>query len=80
MMGYKYDEKGNVIIVEEEAKIIRLIYSLYLKDDMGTTQIAEFLKRNDIKDRKGSSNWGVSRINYILHNEKYVGDCLIQKT
>ena len=80
MMGYKYDEKGNVIIVEEEAKIIRLIYSLYLNDDMGTTQIAEFLKRNDIKDRKGSSNWGVSRINYILHNEKYVGDCLIQKT
>lgn len=78
MLGYRYDENGNVVIQEDEAKIIRLIYGLYL-DDMGTTAIADYLIKNGIKNRRGFVSWSVSSVNYILKNEKYVGDCLLQK-
>lgn len=78
MLGYRYDEEGNVVIQEDEAKIVRLIYGLYL-DDMGTTAIADYLMKNGIKNRRGLASWSVSSVNYILKNEKYVGDCLLQK-
>lgn len=78
MLGYRYDEEGNVVIQEDEAKIVRLIYGLYL-DDMGTTAIADYLMKNGIKNRRGLASWSVSSVSYILKNEKYVGDCLLQK-
>ena len=78
MMGYRYDENGKITIHEEEAKTIRLIYKLYL-EDVGTTSIAQFLKENKYTNRRGSTSWSVSSVNYILKNEKYAGDCLLQK-
>lgn len=79
MLGYRYDENGNVVIHEEEAKLVRFIYDLYL-DDMGTTAIADYLMKHKVKNRRGVVSWSISGINNILKNEKYVGDCLLQKT
>lgn len=78
MLGYRYDSKKNIVIQEDEANIIRLIYKLYL-ENMGTTAIADFLMKEGVKNRHGLVSWSVSGINRILHNEKYVGDCLLQK-
>ncbi|OQC09500.1 MAG: hypothetical protein BWX74_00919 [Tenericutes bacterium ADurb.Bin087] len=78
MLGYRYDSKKNIVIQEDEANIIRLIYKLYL-EDMGTTAIADFLMKEGVKNRHGLVSWSVSGINRILHNEKYAGDCLLQK-
>ena len=77
MLGYQYDLNGNLYIVEKEAKIIRLIYSLYL-DGKGSGAIAEYLKENKYKNKRGYK-WNPSTIRYILRNEKYVGDVLFQK-
>lgn len=79
MLGYRYDGKGNLVIQEDEAKIVRLIYWLYL-DDVGTASICDYLTRNGIKNRRGIVSWSISSVRNILHNEKYVGDCLLQKT
>ena len=46
---------------------------------MGTTAIADFLTKEGFKNRHGIVLWSVTGINRILHNEKYVGDCLLQK-
>ena len=37
-------------------------------------------KHHDIPTRDKTSYWQESSILYILHNEKYAGDCLLQKT
>ena len=79
MMGYRYDENGNVVIEESEAKTIRLIYRLYL-EGMGTVTIANYLKNNGYKNRRGTTSWSVTGVNNILTNEKYIGNCVMQKT
>lgn len=79
MLGYRYDENKNIIIHEEEAKIIRLIYQMYL-EGYGTITIANYLREHGLKNRLGLTNWSTSGVNNILTNEKYIGNCLIQKT
>lgn len=78
MLGFSFDENKNVIINEEEAKVVRLIFGLYL-DDMGVTAIVDYLTKNGIKNKRGFVSWSITSVRYILKNEKYVGDCLLVK-
>lgn len=76
--GYKRTEDGGLEIVPEEAEIVRLIYKLFL-DGLGSIKIREYLTENDVP-ASPSDRWTEKRIRYILSNEKYVGDLLLQKT
>ncbi|MCG9969903.1 recombinase family protein [Pelotomaculum terephthalicicum JT] len=78
-LGYTKDENGKLIVVEEEAEIVRLIYDLYLKG-YGCRKIKSYLEKNDIKTVTGKSKWSTSTIDRILSNEKYVGTVLSQKS
>lgn len=78
-LGYTKDENGKLVIVEEEAKIVRLIYDLYLKG-YGCRKIKSYLEKNDIKTVTGKFEWSTSTIDRILSNEKYVGTVLSQKS
>jgi len=78
LLGFGFDENKKVIINEEEAKVVRLIYALYL-DDMGVTAIVDYLTKNGIKNKRGFVSWSITSVRYILKNEKYVGDCLLVK-
>lgn len=78
MLGFSFDENKNVIINEEEAKVVRLIFGLYL-DDIGVTAIVDYLTKNGIKNKRGFVSWSITSVRYILKNEKYVGDCLLVK-
>ena len=75
--GYKLDKENHLLIVPEEVETVKLIYDLYLSG-MGTERIAEYLNVNSISKRERV--WNVSAIRYILTNEKYIGDSLLQKT
>ena len=79
MLGYRYDENGDIYIYEEEAKIIRLIYDLYLKGE-GTSNIAKLLTKKKIVNKRGNVFWSSGTIRNILRNEKYVGDYLFSKS
>lgn len=46
--GYKKDINGKLIILDEEAKIVKLIFNLFLKENLNTQQIAKYLKDNNI--------------------------------
>lgn len=78
-LGYRKGQDGNPEIVEEEAKIIRLIYDLFLE---GKTYayIAKYLNEKQIPTPGGKEEWRGSNIKSILTNEKYTGDVLLQKT
>lgn len=78
-LGYTKDENGKLVIVEEEAKIVRLIYDLYMKG-YGCRKIKSYLEKNDIKTVTGKSGWSTSTVDRILSNEKYVGTVLSQKS
>jgi len=80
MLGYK-KENGKIMVVENEAILVRKIYQLFLREGKTCSGIAEYLKENGIPTPSGNSyNWTKNTINSILRNEKYKGDALLQKT
>jgi len=79
LLGYDHDEEGNLIINEEEAKTVRLIFYLYLAG-YSTAEIAETLTTLKRKTKKGNSRWSTGSILQILQNERHCGDVLARKT
>ncbi len=77
-LGYEKGEDGLPKIVEEEAKIIRLIYSLFIEGKTAG-MIADTLTAKGIKTPGGKDKWQASTILSILKNEKYKGSALLQK-
>lgn len=78
-MGYDSDESGNLIVNEEQAKIVRMIYEKYLCG-RNYFVIARELNEAGIPGWNGKVNWIASTIEKMLYNEKYKGDALLQKT
>lgn len=79
LLGFDKDALGQVIIVEEEANIIRYIYDSYM-DGSHAREIAKSLTDARIPTVLGKTMWKSSGILRILKNEKYCGDVLMQKT
>ena len=77
--GYTKDNCGNLVIVEEEAIIVRLIFELLLKG-YGCRKIKRHLEENNIKTVSRKDSWSTSTIDRILRNEKYIGNILMQKS
>ena len=77
---YGYRLEGTRLTVQpEEAETVRFVFSAYLSgSNMG--EIAEELNRRGIPVRNGNHSWQLSAIAYQLSNERYIGDCLWQKT
>lgn len=78
-LGYTKDDKGNLVIVKEEAVIVRRIYKEFLYG-YGTYQIAARLTEENVPMTFGGKEWCASHIDKVLKNEKYKGDTLFQKT
>lgn len=77
-LGYEKGEDGLAKIVESEAKIVRIIYKLFL-EGKATSYIAKYLTESNIKSPAGKDRWPESTVRSILQNEKYKGDALLQK-
>ena len=77
-LGYKKGANGAPELVEEEAKIIRLIYRLFLQG-YATAAIANILTNAGIPTPAKCSVWQRCTIVSILSNEKYYGAALMQK-
>lgn len=76
-LGYKV-ENSNFTIIEDEAKIVRKIFDLYLKGN-GYYRIAKILNEEGYRGKLGGL-WSQSTINQILGNEVYTGMLVLQKT
>ena len=77
-LGYNKGPDGTPVLVEDEAKIIRMIYRAYLCG-LTTNAIAQKLTEAGIPTPWGMEIWHRSTISSILHNEKYYGAALMQK-
>ncbi len=78
-LGYRKGADGNPEIDEEQAIIIRRIFSEYLAGK-SLLDIAKGLTADEIPTARGKANWSSARVQSILTNEKYKGDALLQKT
>lgn len=78
-LGYTKGEEGKLIIVPEEAAIVRRIYAEYM-DGASFLQIRRSLEADGILNGAHNARWHESNIKQILTNEKYIGDALLQKT
>ena len=76
--GYKRTTDGGLEIVTDEAEVVRQIYKLFL-DGKGVRKIATELNEQGIQTNS-YSKWTEKKVRYILSNEKYVGDLLLQKS
>ena len=77
-LGYDRGEDGNLVINEEQAKIVRKIYGYFLQG-RSPYQIAKLLTEEGIPTPGGKKVWGRAVVQSILTNEKYKGDALLQK-
>ena len=73
-LGYDKDFQIN----EEQAKVVKLIYKLFL-GGRSFYAITKELEKRGIKSPSGKDKWYISTVRSILTNEKYRGDALIQK-
>ena len=79
LLGYDHDENGNLVINEEEAKTVRLVFFSYLFG-YTTQQIADALTDLDRLTKRGNDVWSAGSVLQILSNERYCGDVLARKT
>ncbi len=77
--GYCHDNNGNLIIVPEEAEVVKLIYKLRSEGDT-LSGIARQLMDKEIPAPRGGKIWRAETVSRILKNEKYYGDVCLQKT
>lgn len=78
-LGYTRNAEGELVIVPEEAEIVRLIFRLYLEGN-SVGGIKKQLEEKGIKTATGKTTWQTSSLERMLANEKYMGDALLQKT
>lgn len=73
-----YDEIGGKLVPNEKADTIRFIFESYAAG-LSIRAVIERLYLRGEKTMRGKERFNPGVISYILHNEIYVGDRLIQK-
>jgi site-specific DNA recombinase len=80
-LGYATEDK-KLVVVPAEAKIVRLIFALYLEAD-SIASLAEVLKHRGIRtkirplssgEKRGGGPFGVGALAHLLRNRFYVGE------
>lgn len=78
-LGYREGSDGMPEIDEDEAEIVRRIFSRYLIGH-SVPKIIRDLEADGVKTVRGKEKWSDGVIRNMLKNEKYIGDALLQKT
>jgi len=79
MLGYRKGEDGSPEIVPEEAELVKRIFNMFLAGQP-VEVISNTLKSENIKIPEKELTFSKAMIMSILRNEKYSGDCILQKT
>ncbi len=74
--GYRLED-GELIIAEDEAEVIRLIFDKYVHTNLGVNGIADYLNTHGYKKKKRQNNtlevFAPSFIKGVLDNPIYMG-------
>jgi DNA invertase Pin-like site-specific DNA recombinase len=77
--GYVRNEEKMLVINEQEARIVRMIFGWY-EQGWSIVRIKKELETLRIPSPRGMRRWAVRTISDILSNEKYAGDSAYGKT
>ena len=78
LYGYGMSDSGELVIVPEQAEIVKQIFTRIMAGD-SLRMIRDALNADSIP-AKGGKEWWESTVRGIITNEKYCGDVLMQKT
>lgn len=77
--GYKHDRDGKLVIDEQKAENVKLIFDLYLRGQSVIGIIKELEKRRIFSPTE-KEKWCKRTIDAMLSNEKYTGDIRLLKS
>lgn len=77
--GYEHNSDGELVIVESEADVVRMIFRMYIEGASVIT-ISNKLHELAIPSPSGKEKWSNRTIDTILQNEKYTGEVVLFKT
>ena len=77
--GYINASDGNIVIDEDQSKVVQKIYELYL-NGYSILAIIRYLEEECIKSPTGKDHWAKRTIDTMLSNEKYTGNVVVGKT
>ena len=70
--GYGIGANGKLEIIEQEARVVRQLYQMYVEQNLGLRLIARHLNDANTPTRRGS-RWSVVTVRDILRNRTYTG-------
>lgn len=73
--GYKRSDNNMMVINEEQAKVVRMIFDMYVYKGYGSTKIANILNDMHIPSAV-NGQWAHFTVNRVLKNVKYIGKIL----
>lgn len=76
--GYTNDKDGKLMILEEQAKVVRQIFDWYIQGD-SVVAIIKKLEQQGVKTSKGKDKWSKKAIGDMLSNDKYAGSVILFK-
>lgn len=78
--GYEWDYKQKKMVVnEDEAKVVRQIFELYVYRDMGVSEISRTLYKQGIAGVRSHRPMSAKTLNKILTDEAYIGTLYFNK-
>ncbi len=72
ILNKRKHEVNRLVIDDEEAEIVRMMFDLCVSSGYGKFRLAHFLNDHGIRNRKGET-WHDATIGAILHNPLYKG-------
>jgi len=83
-IGYRFirkteKEPAHWEVDPQEAKIVQLVFDLFVNKGMKGTAIAKYLEKEGVPNRSSNSKWWHSTVYNILKNETYLGTAFMFK-
>ena len=78
ILGYEKIDKNTMVVNEEQAEIVRYIFSEYI-NGVGTSTIAKDLEKKGYKTSTGLNRWTAAYITRVLRNQFYSGTIVYNK-
>ena len=79
LLGYEKGEDGQPKVVPEEAEMVKRIFRSYYAG-ASISKIKKSLEADGIPSPTGKEKWSPGVLQYMLRNERYIGDALLQKS
>ena len=76
---YGFDREGEELTPNDKAEVVKKMYQI-IADGGGVSDVLNYLEEKMIPSPTGKERWSRTSVMYILTNERYNGDVVMQKT